>query len=151
MKRYKVTLSSEERLHLQSLISKGKSAAQKLRRARILLKADESPGSPAWIDEQISKAVEVNISTVEKTRQAFVEEGMEAALNRKKPSRLGHQKFDGVKEAHLITLACSTAPEGRQRWTLQLLADKMVELKHFDSISHEAVRQVLKKTNLSLG
>ena len=150
-KRYKVTLTPEEKSYLQGLVSKGKSAAHKLNRARILLKADEGEKSSAWTDAQIREALSVNHSTVERTRQAFVEEGLEAALHRKKPSRPGHQKFDGAKEAHLIALACSPAPEGRQRWTLQLLADKMVELKHFDSISDEAVRQTLKKTNLSLG
>ena len=150
-KQYKVTLSEEERTVLFDLISKGKAAARKLTRARILLKADQSQGEPAWSDQQISEALNVDRSTVERTRKAFVEESMQAALSRKRRCRPGNQKFDGQKEAHLIAIACSPAPQGRERWTLQLLADKMVQLNHFESISYEAVRQVLKKTNLSLG
>lgn len=150
-KRYKVTLTKEERGSLRDLISKGKGSAPKLTRARILLKADESPKGPGWSDERIGDAVDVSVPTIERTRQKFVEEGLEEALNRKKQAQPSHQKFDGRKEAHLITLACSEAPEGRERWTLQLLADKMVKLKHFKSISYEAVRQTLKKTKLSRG
>src|SRR3989338_2914000 len=108
-KRYKVTLTPEEKSNLQGLVSKGKSAAHKLNRARILLKADEGEKSPAWTDAQIREALGVNHSTVERTRQAFVEEGLEAALHRKKQSHPGHQKFDGAKEDHLIELACSPA------------------------------------------
>ena len=150
-KRYKVTLRSEERCQLKELVSKGQAAAYKITRARILLKADEGPEGPAWPDERICEALDVGHSMVEHARQAFVEESLEGALGRKKRDHPPHQKFDGVKEAHLITLACSTPPEGREGWTLQLLGDKMVQLKHFKSISREAVRQTLKKTKLNRG
>ena len=144
MKRYKVTLSDEERSWLEKLVSTGRRSAQMLVRARILLKADEAREA-RWTDQEIVEALDVSLRTVERTRQALVEEGLEAALCRQKRSRPGNVKFDGRKEAQLITLACSEAPGGRERWTLPLLADKMVELKIFESISTEAVRQVLKK------
>ena len=150
-KRYKVTLEDEERQYLLALISKGKSAASKLTRARILLQADQGPQGPACSDEQIHQALHVGRMTVERTRQAFVEKGLEAALNRKKRETPGNQKFDGKTEAHLIALTCSTPPKGQKRWTLQLLADKMVELEYFESMTSETIRQHLKKMNLSLG
>jgi transposase len=144
MKRYQVTLSEEERSRLEKMGSTGRRSAQMLVRARILLKADEAHEA-GWTDQEIVEALDVGLRAVERTRQALVEEGWEAALSRQKRSRPGHVKFDGQKEAPLITLACSQAPDGRERWTLQLLADKMVELKVFESISTEAVRQVLKE------
>jgi hypothetical protein len=150
-KRYKVTLTDEERQDLLVLISKGKAAARKLTRARILLQADQSPHGPAWTDAHICRALQVGRLTVERPRQTFVERGMEAALHPKQRIRPGHQKFEGAKEAHRIALACSKPPQGQKRWTLHLLAAKMVEHNHFASISHEAVRQHLKKMNLSLG
>ena len=150
-KRYKVTLTEQEQQDLLALISKGKAAAYKLTRARILLQADQSPAGPAWSDERIRQALHVGRMTVERTRQTFVEDGLEAALTRQKRSRPGNQKFDGEKEAHLMTLACSAPPEGRKRWTLHWLADHMVECRHFDAISHEAIRQHLKKMRLNLG
>jgi len=146
-KRYKVTLAEEERQALLALISKGKAAAPKLTRARILLQADQGPHGPAWTDEQIQQALHVGRMTVERTRQAFVEQSLEAALHRKKRATPGNQKFDGAKEAHLISLACSPPPKGQTRWTLQLLADQMVALAQFESISAETIRQHLKKTN----
>jgi transposase len=150
MKKYKVTLTPEERQQLHDLIVAGKAAAQKLTHARILLKADASPGGPAWFDEQITDALEVSVATVERVRQRFVEQGLEAALVRKKQDRPSRQrKLDGRAEAQLIALACSAAPLGRKAWTLQLLADRLVELRIVDAISHETVRQVLKKTNSS--
>jgi transposase len=152
MKKYKVTLTTDERQSLHDLIAAGKAAALKLAHARILLKADAAPEGPAWTDERIAEAVEVNLTTVERVRQRFVEEGLEAALVRKKqvrPSR--ERKLDGEGEARLIALACSEPPQGRSAWTLQLLADKLVELHVVDSISDETVRQVLKKTNSSRG
>jgi len=106
-KRYKITLTPEERTFLLNLISKGKVAAQKLTKAHILLKADQSEGQSAWSDKQISEALQVSCATIERVRKTFVEEGMELTLNRKKPSRCGNQKFDGEKEAHLMALACS--------------------------------------------
>lgn len=150
-KKYKVVLESDERVSLRSLISRGKVAAYKRTHAQILLKADESQAGPNWQDQAISEAFTTSVSTVERVRKAFVEEGVEAALTRKKPVRPSNQKVDGDKEAHLIAIACSAPPEGRVRWTLRLLADKMVELRYFESISAETIRQVLKKTSLSLG
>lgn len=150
-KRYKVTLTSDERQALLALVSTGKAAAYKLTRARILLHSDQGPEGPAWNDERIAEALHVSRRTVERTRQTCVEVGLEAALRRKARSRAGNVKFDGETEAHLIALACSPPPEGRVRWTLHLLADKMVELTHFETISHETIRQHLKKMNLSLG
>jgi hypothetical protein len=152
VKKYKVTLTSDERQSLHDLIAAGKAAAKKLTHARILLKADAAPEGPAWTDDRIAEAVEVNLTTVERVRQRFVEQGLEAALVRKKqdhPSR--ERKLDGDGEARLIALACSEPPQGRCAWTLQLLADKLVELHVVDSISDETVRQVLKKTNSSRG
>ena len=150
-KRYKVTLTEHERRDLLALVSQGKTAAYKLTRARILLQADQSPTGPAWSDEHIAQALHVSRRTVERTRQAFVEVSLEAALRRQQRVRPGHQKFDGRHEAHLIAIACSKPPQGQKRWTLHLLANKMVELHHVESISHETIRQQLKKMNLSLG
>jgi transposase len=152
MKRYKVTLTKDERQQLRALLAAGKAAAPKLTRARILLKADASPGGPAWTDQRIVEALEVGVATVERIRQRFVEEGLDAALSRKPQARPSRQpKFDGRAEARLIALACSAPPEGRTEWTLQLLADKLVELKIVDSVSDETVRRVLKKTRSSRG
>jgi len=119
-KKYKVVLESDERASLRSLSSRGKVAAYKRTHAQVLLKADESPSGPHWPDQAISEAFDTSVSTVERVRKAFVEEGVEAALTRKKPVRPSNQKVDGDKEAHLIALACSTPPEGRVRWTLRL-------------------------------
>ena len=152
MKKYCVTLTSEEREQLAGLIAAGKTAAQKLAHARILLKADQAEGGPGWIDGRIAEALDVSVATVERVRQRFVEEGLESALVRKqqdKPSR--QRKLDGAGEARLIALACSKAPRGRVAWTLQMLADKLVELKVVDSICPETVRQTLQKTNSSRG
>ncbi len=148
MKKYRVTRTAEARQDLHTLIAAGKATAQKLAQARLLLKADAAPGGPAWTDERIAAAVEVGVATVERVRQRFVEQGLEAALVRKpqdRPSR--ERKLDGRVEAHLIALACSPTPEGRTAWTMQLLADKLVELQVVDSISDETVRRTLKKTN----
>jgi transposase len=151
MKLYRVRLAAEERAQLVELLSKGRAAARTLTHARILLKADEGLDGPRLTDEEIAEAVEVNRSTVERVRIRCVEEGFEAAL-RPRPSRQLHpRKLDGVQEAHLVTLACSPAPKGRGRWSLRLLADKLVQLEIVDDISHETVRQTLKKTNSSLG
>ena len=148
MKKYKVTLTSDERQTLSEWIAAGKAAAQKLTHARILLKADASPGGPAWTDTRIAEAVEVNRATVERVRQRFVEEGLEAALVRKKQARPSRErKLDGAGEARLIALACSKPPEGRSAWSLQMLADELVQLEMVESISYETVRQVLKKTS----
>ena len=150
-KKYIVTLTEAERAMLQAMLSRGRADARKLVHARILLRADTRPGGPGWKDEQISEGLEVGRATVERVRRQFVEEGLDAALERRKPNRQYHRKLDGDGEAHLIALACSQPPEGRSRWTLRLLADRMVQLEQVDHLSHETVREVLKKTSLSLG
>jgi transposase len=152
MKKYKVTLTAEERQQLSDLIATGKGAARRLAHARALLKADAAPGGPAWTDAQIAEAVELSRATVERLRQRFVEQGLEAALNRKPQDRPSRQpKLDGRAEARLIALACSAPPDGRKEWTLQLLADKLVELQVVDTICDETVRRALKKTRSSRG
>ena len=150
-KTYIVTLTQEERRVLQELLSRGKAAARKLMHARILLKADVAAGGPGWNDEAIVEALEVGRATVERVRKEFVEEGLEAALERRKPRRQYRRKLDGDGEAHLVALACQKPPEGRSRWTLRLLADRMVQLEYVDEISYQTVRRTLKKTNSSLG
>ena len=148
MKRFKVTLEAEERQHLHDLIAAGHAAARKLAHARILLKADAADGGPAWPDGRIADALEVSTDTVERVRQRFVELGLDAALDRKQRERPPREiKLDGRAEARLIALACSTPPDGRAVWTMQLLADKLVELEVVDSISDETVRLALKRTS----
>ena len=152
MKKYKVTLTAEERQELHELISAGKASAKKLAHARVLLKADAAPDGPAWPDARIAEAAEVNIATVERIRRRFVEQGLEAALVRKKQDRPSRErKLDGAAEARLIALACSGPPAGRACWTMQLLADKLVELEVIESVSDETVRRTLKKTRSSPG
>jgi hypothetical protein len=149
MKKYIVTLMDEEREHLRRLLYSGKSAsARKLTHARILLKADASPaGGPNWEDQQISRSLDVGRATVERVRKQFVEDGLEAALERRKPRREYERRLDGADEAHLIALTCGQAPEGRDRWTMQLLADRMVALGYVERLSRETVRRTLKKTS----
>jgi len=149
-KKYVVTLSAEERSFMQGLISKGKGGARKLLHARILLKADSGPDGENWTDERIAEALETCVQTVERVRKNLVEGGMEAALNRK-PQANRFRKMDGDVEAHLIATACASPPDGRPRWTLRLLADRLVELDLVDSVSQETVRKTLKKTNSSPG
>jgi transposase len=150
-KKYLVTLTPEERQQLHRLLGRGKGAARKLMHARILLKADASPDGPAWGDEAIAQGLEVGRATVERVRQQFVEEGLEAALTRRQPQRQYARVLDGAAEAHLVALACQQPPEGRSRWTLRLLADRMVELAYVEAVSYQTVRRALKKTNLSPG
>jgi len=150
MKKFKVTLTADERQTLHDLISTGKAAARKLVHARILLKADSSDDGLHWPDWRIADALEVNVATVERIRRRFVERGFTATLDRKpqdKPSR--PVKLDGRAEARLIALACSEPPLGRASWTMQLLADRLVELEVVGSISDETVRVALKKTSCS--
>src|SRR5918912_1409443 len=147
MKVYHVKLIPQERRQLHELLSKGKAAARTLTHARILLKADESEAGPRLSDTAIAEALEVNRSTVERVRIRCVEEGLGAALRPRPPRQLHPRKLDGLQEAHLVALACSPAPTGRARWSLRLLADKLVELEIVDDISYETVRQTLKKTN----
>ncbi len=149
--KYIVRLTAEERTELEDLIHTGKRAASVLIHARILLKADVGEGGPGWDDERIAEAIECGASTVYRVRQALVEEGLPAALFRKKPTGRQYRKLDGAQEAHLIALACGAPPEGRATWTLRLLADRLVELDVVDSISPECVRTTLKKTNSNRG
>ena len=146
-KRYRVTLTQPERQELRQLISRGKADARKLAHARILLQADESPGGPRRTDEQIAAALDTSTRTVERVRERFVEQGLEAALLPRPSKRVYARKLDGRQEAKLIALACSKPPAGKARWTLRLLADEMVELEVVDALSHETVRQTLKKTS----
>ncbi len=149
--KYVVRLTTEERETLESLLAGKRAAADKLLRARILLKANVGQDGSGWTDEKIAEAFEVGTSTVHRLRQRLVEEGFEAALVRKARVRHRVPKLDGEQEARLVVLACSSPPEGRARWTLQLLADKLVELQVVDSISDETIRLRLKKTRSSRG
>lgn len=149
-KKYRVKLSHSERQELQALFAKGKIAARKRNHARILLQADEGAQGPGWADAQIRELYGMSVPTIERVRKSFVEEGMEAALHHKRSYR-SRRKLDGAQEAHLVALACSTPPDGRERWTMQLLADKLVELEIVESISDETVRTTLKKTSLNRG
>ena len=148
MKKYVVRLTSEERTRLERLVSVGRAAARKLLHARILLQADQGSDGPAWKDEQIAEGLSAHPRTIANVRQRLVEQGLDAALNRKKQERPSRPpKLDGKAEARLIALRCGEPPRGRMRWTLHLLADQMVELKVVDSLSYETVRRTLKKTS----
>jgi transposase len=148
VKKYVVRLSNEERAQLQELIRKGKSPAKQQLKARILLKADVSRKGEGWSDSQIIRALNTSVSMVYRVRQQLVEEGFDAVLSRKQRATPAVPRiFDGEKEAKLIALACSSAPPGRARWTLSLLADKVVELKIVDAASASTVGRVLKKTS----
>ena len=146
-KKYIVTLTDEERSRLETLVSRGKAAARTIQRAWILLKAAVGPAGPGWSDETIRQAFAVGLVTIYRVRQTFVEEGLAAVLTRRPKSRHRHRKLDGEQEAHLIALACSQPPAGRRRWTVRLLASKLVELGFTDHVAPETVRQTLKKTN----
>jgi Homeodomain-like domain len=147
VKKYVVRLSGEERERLEALIRKGKSPAQRLLKARILLKADVSEGGEGWSDSRIIKALETSASMVYRVRKQLVEEGFEAVLSRKQRATPAVARiFDGEKEAKLITLACSKPPKGRARWTLRLLENKVVELHIVDRASDSTIGRTLKKT-----
>lgn len=150
-KKYIVRLPSEERLLLLDLISAGKAAARAQTHARVLLKADAGPDGPAWIDTAIADALETSLRTVERVREAWVCEGLAAALYPKRSSVPRPRKLDGEQQAHLIALACSPPPAGRERWTLRLLSNRMVELEVVASIAPETVRLALKQTSSSRG
>ncbi len=150
VKKYRVTLTAMEREELAALLARGKADVRKLKHAQVLLHADKaSDGAghgPGWRDTRIAEAVGVGVATVQRLRQRFVEEGLAAALSTcRSGRRVYERKLDGAQEAHLIALACGTPPHGRGRWTLRLLASRMVVLGHTDAVSHETVRQVLKK------
>lgn len=146
-KRYAVCLTDTERAELRDLIAAGSAPARKLMHARILLKADQSANGPGEPDEAIAQAVEVSQPTVFRVRRHYVEHGLAAALNRRPPTRVYQRKLDGAQEAHLIALACEQPPKGQARWSLRLLANKLVELQVVEaSVSYQTVRRVLKKT-----
>jgi transposase len=149
--RYVVELTGDERAHLEGLIAAGVAPARQLMHARILLKADRGPRGPGWLDMAIADAVEVSQPTVARVRRQCVEQGLEAALHRRAPRREYRRKLDGEQEARLIALACSTPPDGHGRWSLRLLADRLVELAVVETLSHQTVRRVLKKTRSSRG
>jgi hypothetical protein len=144
-------LSEEERARLRTLIGQGIAPARLLTHARILLKADQGEGGPAWSDTAIAGAVEVHPATVGRVRRSFVEQGLDAALERKAPDRVYPRRLDGAAEAHLIALACGAPPAGRERWTLRLLADELVRLEVVETVSHETIRRTFEQTRSSRG
>lgn len=149
--RYRVTLTQEERNELEKLTRRGKTYARRFTHARALLLCDAGENGPAWKVEEAAKALGISSRTIEKLKKRFVEDGLDAALERKRREKPPREIiFDGAFEARLIALACSEAPEGHTRWTVRLLADKAVELNFAESVSHMTVQRVLKKTNFSL-
>ena len=146
-KKYVVKLTTEDRQSLEALVTRGRVAARKIKRAWMLLKADAGPEGPSWSDEQIQEAYDLGLMTIYRTRQTWVEEGLQAVLSPRPAARRRPRKLDGEQEAHLIALVCSQPPAGRCRWTLRLLAGKMVELGHAQRLSPETVRRTLKKTS----
>ena len=151
MIRYAVKLTKSEVEELMSIINKGSHTSQTFRTAYILLNCDEGRYSEKVTNEQISKVLKVGMRTVDRVKKKFIEEGFESCLDRRPTSRIYERKTDGDVEAKLVTLCCSDPPKGFAKWSLRLLADKMVELNYVESISHATVRSMLKKTNLSLG
>lgn len=147
MKKYNVTLTKDEQEQLLSIAKKGKHTSKKVIRSLILLNCDEGPCSDKVNNADIARILKVGTRTINRLKKKFVEEGFEAALSNRPTTRVYEKKVDGDVEAHLVALSCSDPPEGFARWSLRLLADKMVELDYVDSLSHETVRQVLKKTN----
>ena len=150
-KQYVVRLSEEERAVLRTLISRGDAPARVQTHARILLKANRGEAGPEWTDDAISTALEVDPTTVARVRKLYVTEGLEAALHRKAPDRVYRRKLDGEQEARLVAVACSEPPSGHKRWTLRLLATRLVELEVVETVSYETVRQTLKQTGSSRG
>jgi hypothetical protein len=149
--KFSVALSEEERAYLRTLVGRGTAPARTLAHARVLLKANQGEGGPNWTDAAIAAAVEVSAATVARVRQRYVTGGLAAALARKAPDREYGRTLDGEQEARLVALTCSAPPDGRKRWTLRLLAARLVALEIVDAVSHETVRQVLKQTGSSRG
>ena len=150
--KYRFSLTQEERDELKTIVAKGKHSSQKVLNALILLNYDENAPEPRTLGEQdIAKVLNVSQMKIHRTKQRFVEEGLDVALNGRKGTRVYKRKADGDFEAHLVALSCSDPPEGHAQWSLRLLADKVVELGYIDSVSHETIRRVLKKTKLNLG
>jgi len=152
MDKYKITLQEQERQQLEAMTSKGTHAAQKLLNALILLNCDEAAQATKRRScEEIAQVLQVSVRKIDRIKQRFVEEGFEAALNGRQGHRIHDKVIDGDVEAHIVALSCSEPPAGQVRWTLRLLAQKAVELQHVETVSHEAIRQTLKKTNSSRG
>lgn len=149
--KYAVVLSEEKRARLRSLVGRGTAPARLLTRARVLLKADQGEGGAAWSDAAIAGALEVHPTTVARIRRQYVAHGMEAALARKRPDRVYARALDGAAEAHLVAVACSAPPAGRERWTLRLLADELVRLEVVEAVSYETVRRTLAQTPSNRG
>ncbi len=152
MEKIIIKLSQEQRASLQQLITAGTAPARKVMHAHILLKTDSSEQGVNWSDEQIHEAFGVGMATIWRVRRRFVEHGLDDALNRRpQPERPEKRIFDGEKEAHLIALTCGEKPEGEGEWSLRFLSERLVKLGHVEQVSHETVRQVLKKTNSNHG
>jgi transposase len=151
MKKYKITLTQEEREELLSITKGGMHSSKKVIHSLILLNCDEGEFADKVNNEEVAKVLKIGPRTIDRLKKKFVEEGFEAALENRPTTRVYERKADGDVEAHLVALSCSKAPEGFTRWSLRLLADKMVELEYVENISYETVRRVLKKTNLSRG
>ncbi len=149
--KYAVTLTEAERAQLRTLVGSGGAPARLLTRARILLKANQGEGGPGWTDAAIAGALDVHPTTVARVRRAFVDAGVDAALERKRPDRVYPRVLDGAAEAHLVAVACSEPPAGRERWTLRLLADELVRLEVVEAVSYETVRRTLEQTRSSRG
>lgn len=145
-KKYIVSLTVKEREELEQLTTTGKAPAYKMNHARILLKADMNQEDGGWTDESISQALDISVATIERVRQRFVETNLEAALSRQVQQQRKPRRLDGEQEAHLIAVTCGDPPAGHARWSLRLLAERMVELEYVESVSHETIRQTLKKT-----
>lgn len=150
-KKYIVSLTPEERIELEQLTRTGKAPAYKMNHARILLKADTNQADGGWTDAAISAALDISVATIERVRQQFVETNLAAALSRQVQQHCKPRRLDGEQEADLIALTCGDPPEGAARWSLRLLADQMVELDYVESVSHETIRQTLKKPISSPG
>ena len=148
---YRVTLTSEERAELTALVNKGKGVVRRITRSRILLLADENHAEGSWKDADIARALGVHQRTVERVREKCVMLGIEAALNHTRPQKKREKILDGAAEAQLVQLACSEAPDGQESWTMQMLADKLIELEIVETVSRETIRTTLKKMNLSPG
>ena len=151
MIRYTIKLTKAEVEELQRIINKGSHTSQTFRAAYILLNCDKGKYADPVTNEQLAKVLKIGMRTIDRVKKKFFEEGLDEALERKPTRRVYEKKVDGDVEAKLVALCCSDPPQGYAKWSLRLLADKMVELKYVESISHVSVRQVLKKTNLSLG
>ena len=148
---YVVKLDESERAFLHTLIGRGTAAARMLTHARILLKANRGEAGPGWTDAAIAEALEVGHATVARVRQAYVTQGLPAALERKAPDRVYPRRLDGAREAKLIALACGDPPDGRERWSMRLLAEQLVRLEVVEAISHETVRRTLQQTSSNRG